>query len=103
MEERLLPFEGDSMRAALPRCCIRPMRPDDIPQVLDIERQSFPSIWPQTVYQRELKNKMARALVVSEPADEPAPAEEAPDQPAGERGVGGLVHRFLGGLPAPAP
>ena len=51
------------MHAAAVRCRIRLMRPEDIPQVLDIERQSFRSMWPQTIYQRELKNKMARYLV----------------------------------------
>lgn len=83
------------MHAAALRCLIRPMRAEDIPQVLDIERQSFPTMWPQTVYQREVKNKMARYLVACEPADEEAEvAEEAP--PAG---MGRLVRRFLGGLP----
>jgi ribosomal-protein-alanine N-acetyltransferase len=43
------------------------MQPADIPQVLDIERASFPTMWPQTVYQRELKNHMARYLVAYEP------------------------------------
>ena len=85
------------MRAAALRCRIRPMRADDIPQVLDIERQSFRSMWPQTVYQRELKNSMARYLVVTEPAD----GEEAPPgPPADGDGVRRLVRRFIGGLPA---
>jgi hypothetical protein len=35
--------------------------------VLDIERASFPTMWPQTVYQRELKNSMARYFVAYEP------------------------------------
>ena len=67
------------MRATAVRCRIRPMRPDDISMVLDIERQSFPSMWPRTVYQRELKNKMARYLVIYQPVeDDPAP--EAPPE-----------------------
>lgn len=84
------------------RCRIRPMRPDDIPQVLDIERQSFPSTWPQTTYQRELKNKTARYLVAYKPADEEAPVEEPPDRPSSGRRIGGLVGRFFGGLSAGA-
>ncbi len=82
------------MRAAALRYHIRPMRPEDIPQVLDIERQSFPSMWPQTVYQRELKNKTARYLV----AYESAQREEAepPPQEAPSRGIGGLARRLLG-------
>jgi ribosomal-protein-alanine N-acetyltransferase len=82
------------MHAAAVRCRIRPMRTEDIPQVMDIERQSFPTIWPQTVYQRELKNNMARYLVVCAPDDgEPEASVDA------DRGIGKLVRRFFGGLP----
>jgi ribosomal-protein-alanine N-acetyltransferase len=69
--------------------------------VVDIERQSFPSMWPQNVYQRELKNKMARYLVAYALADEEAPVEEPPDRPVSGQGIGGLVRRLFGGLPAP--
>ena len=85
------------MPAVAVRCRIRPMQQNDIRQVMDIERQSFPSIWPQTIYQRELKNKMARYLVACELADEPAQG------PPPERGFGSLVRRFFGGLPAEDP
>ena len=87
------------MHAAAVRCRIRLMRPEDIPQVLDIERQSFRSMWPQTIYQRELKNKTARYLVACEPGDEEPPVEPPPEQPASP-GVRRLVRRFFGGLPA---
>ena len=50
------------------------MTADDIPQVVEIERESFPSMWPQTAYRRELQNKLARYIVVAEPADPEAPA-----------------------------
>lgn len=78
------------------------MQAFDIPQVMDIERQSFPAMWPQTVYQRELKNKLARYLVVYEPIDAEREAGPPPDGEASGRGIGGLVRRFFGGLPAPA-
>ena len=42
------------------------MTADDIEQVMDIERESFPSMWPQTAYRRELQNKLARYIVLSE-------------------------------------
>lgn len=90
------------MRAAALRCRIRPMQPADIPQVMDIERQSFPSMWPQTVYRRELKNKMARYLVAFEPIDAAETQQPPVDATAGQ-GIGGLVRRFLGGLPATLP
>ena len=88
------------MRAAATRCRIRPMRLADIPQVLDIERQSFPTMWPQTVYRRELKNKMARYLAAYEVPDDGL--AEAPPEPPTPGGVRGLVRRFFGGLPQPS-
>ena len=78
------------------------MHAGDIPQVMDIERQSFPAMWPQTVYQRELKNKLARYLVVYEPIDSEREAGQPPGGESSGRGIGGLVRRFFGGLPAPA-
>ncbi len=71
------------------------MRPGDIPQVLDIERASFPTMWPQTVYQRELKNHMARYFVAYE-LDGAAQADLADEPPPG---ITGLVRRILGGQP----
>ena len=49
---------------------IRPMTTADIPQVMDIERESFPSMWPQTAYSRELKNRLARYFVLVEEGQE---------------------------------
>lgn len=88
------------MPALAVRCRIRPMQPGDIRQVMDIERHSFPTMWPQTVYQREMKNKMARYFVACEVPDEHAPPSptSAPD-----RGLGGMVQRFFGGLPVNQP
>ncbi len=43
---------------------VRPMTEADISQVVAIERESFPSTWPQTAYKRELANRLARYLVV---------------------------------------
>jgi len=82
------------MRATTVRCRIRFMRAEDIPQVLDIERHSFPTSWPQTVYQRELKNKMARYLVADQPgAGSPASGSPLED---GRRGIRKLARRFFG-------
>lgn len=86
------------MHAAALRCRIRPMRQEDIRQVLDIERQSFPSMWPQTVYQRELKNKMARYLVAYEEAPEGDTAA-----PPERDGLGRVVRRLFGGPSAGEP
>jgi [ribosomal protein S18]-alanine N-acetyltransferase len=48
------------------RYVLRPMTLADVPQVMDIERDSFPSMWPQTVYSQELKNRLARYFVLVE-------------------------------------
>jgi ribosomal-protein-alanine N-acetyltransferase len=69
------------------------MTADDIPQVLEIERLSFPSMWPRTLYQRELKNKLARYLVAYQPAPEPS----APP-PHAEADGGRPLSRLLGRL-----
>lgn len=79
------------MRAMQTRCQIRPMRLGDIPQVMDIERESFPTMWPQTTYRRELKNKLARYLVAYQPMDEHSIAAT----PEREPGLTGLLRRMF--------
>ncbi len=69
---------------------------DDIPQIMEIERESFPSMWPQTAYRRELQNKMARYLVIATPSD----AEQPPPPP--RSGVIGTIRRIVGGNAPPA-
>jgi ribosomal-protein-alanine N-acetyltransferase len=69
---------------------LRAMTEADIAQVADIERESFPSMWPQTAYKRELSNKIARYFVVTElrdPSDSPAPST----------GIIGAIRRAVGG------
>jgi [ribosomal protein S18]-alanine N-acetyltransferase len=80
------------MRTLL-RTRLRPMIESDIAQVMDIEREAFPSSWPQTAYKRELQNSAARYLVVTEARDEPG--ETAP-----QRGMWGAIRRIVGGEPA---
>ncbi len=61
------------------RTRIRPMAPDDIAQVADVERESFPSMWPQTAYRRELDNKAARYLVLTELREGESEPHEPPN------------------------
>jgi ribosomal-protein-alanine N-acetyltransferase len=49
------------------RYLVRPMRLADIPQVLEIERESFPTMWPPTAFRRELQqNHLASYIVIVE-------------------------------------
>lgn len=81
---------------------------DDIPRIVEIERESFPTMWPQTAYKRELQqNKLAAYLVASALPDlnpgappnampDGAPVSEVGDGSSGSRpaaGLTGLVQR----------
>ncbi len=78
------------------RQLVRPMTLSDIAQVMEVEQQSFPTIWPPTAFKREIQhNRLARYLVAvrrraDSPDGEEAPSAGAP-QPSG-------IGRFLGGL-----
>lgn len=63
------------------------MADGDIAQVMEIERESFPTMWPQTAYQRELTNKIARYWVITEAGDR-MPAED-------ERPPSGIIGTLL--------
>ncbi|MPZ50728.1 MAG: ribosomal-protein-alanine N-acetyltransferase [Dehalococcoidia bacterium] len=52
----------------------RTMAEADISQVVEIERESFPTTWPHTAYRRELSNQMARYAVLVDSAEEPVAA-----------------------------
>ena len=44
---------------------LAPMHTDDIPEIIEIERESFAVMWPSGSYQQEMKsNRMARYLVL---------------------------------------
>lgn len=89
---------------------VRPMLPEDVPQVSAIEREAFPEVWPPTPFQKEMRNHLARHLVAWDTeASEAREAEEAaeeskPSEPprAGWRGLP-LLGRFLPRVEAPPP
>jgi ribosomal-protein-alanine N-acetyltransferase len=83
------------MRTAL-RTTLRPMTADDIVQVADVERESFPSMWPQTAYKRELANKLARYLVLTE-------QRNSTIDPPATNGLWGTLRRIVGSEPAVGP
>jgi ribosomal-protein-alanine N-acetyltransferase len=72
------------------------MNEGDIPQVAEIERASFPSAWPQTAYERELRNAAARYIVITELRD------DAPEQQP-QAGVWSALRRIVGADDAEAP
>lgn len=73
----------------------------DIPQVTDIERESFPSVWPHTSYSRELKNRLARYFVLAEESDRaPQPVRSEPAKGSPWRRA---MRRFFRAEPEPEP
>ncbi len=82
------------MQTAAVRYLVRPMNLGDIPQVMEVEQQSFPTTWPQTAFKRELQqNRLARYLVAVERGDRPE-TEETPNGQLHRSALG----RFLGEL-----
>lgn len=68
------------------------MQVGDIAQVMEVEQQSFPSMWPATAFKRELEhNRLARYLTAVERR------AESLEGGSGAAARSGLV-RFLGGL-----
>ena len=58
---------------------LAPMHTDDIPAIIEIERESFAVMWPSGSYQQEMKsNRMAQYLVLRY---RPAPGEVVPPLP----------------------
>ncbi len=72
--------------------CIRKMCKDDVKQVLDIDREAFPTQWPPPNYVHELQNRLAHYIIVGEDGETTeAPHGETP--PRSQRGR--LVARLM--------
>lgn len=67
---------------------VRLMRQEDIAQVTQLDRESFPSIWPPINYRHELGNRLAHYIVAGEEGKmvEVTEAEAIPD-----KGLSGLA------------
>lgn len=79
---------------------IRPLRAEDTSGVTKIEREAFPTLWPPTLFKRELENRIARYLVAWEPP--PTDGTEAvhgADEQQSEARPKTLVPRLLSALP----
>ncbi len=61
---------------------LRVMDPRDFPQLVNIEREAFPTQWPPTPFRQELRNRLARYFVSWHPGTlYEAPAEPPPPPP----------------------
>jgi ribosomal-protein-alanine N-acetyltransferase len=49
---------------------IRLMKQEDVPQVTEIDREAFPTLWPPANYERELKNGLAHYIVASDEGEQ---------------------------------
>jgi ribosomal-protein-alanine N-acetyltransferase len=45
---------------------LRLLKQEDVPQVTEIDREAFPTLWPPANYQRELKNGLAHYIVAAD-------------------------------------
>lgn len=80
---------------------IRRMRPEDIPQVAQTERESFPTTWPPTPFKRELGNRLAQYLVAVAPhqiSENEKPRDPASTSPHYHVVVKRLASRLIGML-----
>ena len=79
------------------RQLVRPMTLDDIAQVMEVEQQSFPTIWPPTAFKREIqRNRLGRYFVVVQ-RRESARESRNGASPEGDPHLSSLG-RFVGGL-----
>lgn len=86
-------------------CYVRLMNRGDIPQVNEIDREAFPTLWPPANYRRELENRLAHYIVA---CDDVLREPERKTTPA--KGFAGLLSRlrhlfsherfFANGLPS---
>jgi [ribosomal protein S18]-alanine N-acetyltransferase len=71
------------------RYIVRPMTPEDVPQVTAIDREAFPTMWPPMNYQRELDNHLAHYIVI---AENPVQTEEPASKTESNTG---LTHKVI--------
>jgi len=77
---------------------VRPMAMADIPQVTEIEREAFPTTFPSTSYERELRNSALSAYWVVWTTEAPAPP---PHDSSLLSRLGDGLRRWLGEEPPP--
>lgn len=94
---RPLRYSSLAMKTAT-RYLARRMRMSDIPQVLEIERESFPTMWPPTAFRRELQqNRLAHYIVISERNPGILAEDNAIDGPGAIGRILGEIRQILSG------
>jgi len=66
------------------------MRQEHVKQVIEIDREAFPTMWPPPNYRRELDNRLAHYIVV---CDESRTVEEPQPEADPESGLRGLASK----------
>ncbi len=81
---------------------LRPMRLGDVPQVLEIEREAFPEIWPPSPFARQLHSRPMSLLVAWSREEPPGPNLEPRMRTANGYSASllGLLLRKIRGLPS---
>ncbi|MFH1559845.1 MAG: ribosomal protein S18-alanine N-acetyltransferase [Chloroflexota bacterium] len=80
---------------------IRPARETDIPQLVEIEKEAFPTTWPSTPFKRELSTRIASYLIAYELPRYRQPRSSSAHEPssgssdAASRGLRGLWRRLF--------
>ena len=59
---------------------VRPMLRADVDQVMEIEKEAFPTQWPPTSFHRELENRLAHYFVVCEDREAPPSSNHPPSR-----------------------
>lgn len=83
---------------------IRPISRLDSQQLVEVEKDAFPTLWPPTSFNRELNNKLAiylAAVALDDVSDIPGPDYEVTVAPSLLGRIAGALRRLLPVTPTP--
>ena len=87
---------GEQLRAR--PFVVRPMEERDLNQASEVEKDAFPTLFPTTSFRRELRNKIARYLILARRDEGDNPTPELPPMPdSTEGGSERLLGRIASG------